>query len=76
MERPGIDIESLSIDQRLELMGRLWDSLPDHGGLFAPAQSEQDILDRRLKGIERANTEGIPWNTMMRLLRKNVKASN
>lgn len=76
MDSPGIDIENLSIDQRLELMGRLWDSLPDHESLFAPAQSEKEVLDRRLMDLEAGNTEGIPWNTMMRLLRARLKGSD
>lgn len=76
MSRSGINIENLSIDQRLELMGRLWDSLPDNGSLFAPAQSEKEVLDGRLKAIETGNTEGIPWHTMMRLLRAKLKDAN
>ncbi len=59
MSMPAIDIESLTPSERLELIGRLWDSLPDSE--VPVSDHERQVLDGRLDRIERDGPAGTPW---------------
>lgn len=55
------DILSLSIAERIELIGDLWDSMaevPDAIGLTGAQKAE---LDRRLDAYRQDPTAGAPW---------------
>jgi putative addiction module component (TIGR02574 family) len=69
MATPQIDIGRLSLDERLRLVERLWESLaatPQSIPLTPPQRAE---LDRRLDNIERDGAVGIPWDEMVTRLR-------
>ena len=69
MTEPQIDIEKLDIEQRLRLIERLWDSLSgDPQALPLTAEQEAE-LDRRLDEMESGDTEGIPWEEVMKRIR-------
>jgi putative addiction module component (TIGR02574 family) len=55
-------IQSLSADDRLDLIGRLWDSLTDEEA--ASRLSADDLAEAKRRGEElRQNPElGIPWS--------------
>ena len=71
MGHPAIDVDSLSPDQRLELLERLWDSLEPSQVPVTPAQRQE--LDRRLDGLDRDLAEGralgVPWDEVLKQLR-------
>lgn len=59
-----LGIDRLSVAERLELIGAIWDSLPD-------AVEESDIpdwhrreLERRLAAAEANPAAGIPWEVV------------
>lgn len=54
-------VSRLSIDERLDLIGRLWDGLVDDGcdPPLSPAQEAE--LDRRLDALERNGSRGVPF---------------
>jgi putative addiction module component (TIGR02574 family) len=69
MATPQIDIGRLSLDERLRLVERLWESLaatPQSIPLTPPQRAE---LDRRLDSIGRDGAVGIPWDEMVTRLR-------
>ncbi len=69
MTEPQIDIEKLDIEQRLRLIERLWDSLSgDPQALPLTAEQEAE-LGRRLDEMESGDTEGIPWEEVMKRIR-------
>jgi putative addiction module component (TIGR02574 family) len=49
-----VDIEALDVAQRLELLGRIWDSLIGHGQVPAPPAWHLEEVERR---IARAKAE-------------------
>lgn len=73
MGNPTINIESLSAEERLELLEQLWDSLsktPSH----VPVTGVQKLeLDRRLDALDRDIEEhqelGIPWGEVLKQIR-------
>ena len=73
MGEPSVRIESLSKDERLDLLERLWDSLsatPDDVPVTGAQEAE---LDRRSDALDRDVAEGralgVPWDEVVRQLR-------
>ena len=59
MQLSADEISRLSVDERLELIGRLWDSL-GHGAL--PLSGAQQLeLDCRLATLDQDRAEGLSW---------------
>lgn len=68
MAIPKLDIESMSADERLALIERIWDSLtPDDVGLTA---AQQDELARRLEDLERHPGDSVSWSEAQRRIRE------
>jgi putative addiction module component (TIGR02574 family) len=62
MQLSSEEIGRLSVDERLELIGQLWDSL-DHEPLpLSTAQQEE--LDRRLATLDHERAEGQSWEQL------------
>ena len=57
-----IDIASLSPQERLELIGRLWDSLDSDDIRLTPAQEAE--LDRRLSTFDEDIKAGSTWEQL------------
>jgi putative addiction module component (TIGR02574 family) len=65
---PAIDISSLSPDQRLDLIGELWDSL---GDTDVPLTSAQQVeLERRLASFDKTGPRGVGWPEVAARIRK------
>jgi putative addiction module component (TIGR02574 family) len=58
----------LSVDQRLDLIGLLWDSIPDEE-LPVPEWHRQE-LERRLAAADADPSAAIPWEEVKRRLRE------
>lgn len=57
--KPALDIEELTSEERLELIGQLWDSLDD--GEVPLTEAQRGELDRRLDDLDREGPVGVPW---------------
>ena len=68
MSEPAFNIDGLSPEERLNLIEHLWDSLGDDDVPLTAAQ--RDELDRRLDDMERGEVTGIPWEDVLKRLRK------
>jgi putative addiction module component (TIGR02574 family) len=69
MRKRGLDITSLTPEERLGLLEQLWDSLaatPETVPLSAAQLAE---LDRRLDDLEREGPVGIPWDEVLDRIR-------
>ena len=60
----------LSIEQRLELISELWDSIPDSLDTLPVPDSHREELDRRLAAADANPDAAIPWEEVKRRLRE------
>jgi putative addiction module component (TIGR02574 family) len=68
MSIPAIDIDAMEPEERLRLIGELWDSLnesPEHVTL-TPAQRVE--LDRRLDRLESGKAKLVSWDELKKRL--------
>lgn len=70
---PPLTIDQLTIEQRLELIGHLWDSIPDNR-LPIP-QWHRELLDERLAAADSHPEQTIPWEEVKQQIR-DVRAEN
>jgi putative addiction module component (TIGR02574 family) len=73
MDEPSVRIESLSKDERLDLLERLWDSLSETPADVPVTLAQQVELDRRSDALDRdlakGRALGVPWDEVVRQLR-------
>jgi putative addiction module component (TIGR02574 family) len=66
----AIDVQRLSLNERLDLIERLWDSLSEEERNSLPLTSDQDQeLDRRLDALEKEGPVGLSPDELRQRLR-------
>jgi len=68
MALPKLDIDSLSADERLALIERIWDSLSSEDVGLTPNQHEE--LVRRLEDVERNPADAVTWSEAKQRIRE------
>ena len=69
MRKRGVDIASLTLEERLSLLEELWDSLAVAPGAVPLTEAQRAELDRRLDDLEREGPVGIPWDEVLSRIR-------
>ena len=69
MSTPAIDIEKLAPEERLALIGDLWDSLRARSETLRLTAGQQNALDQRLDQLDSGDAEVILWDDVKRRLR-------
>ena len=64
-----IDISTLTVEQRLELLDEIWESLYETPQAIPLTEAQRQELDRRLDEVDRDGPDGIPWDEVLRRLR-------
>jgi putative addiction module component (TIGR02574 family) len=64
------EVEQLSVPQRLELIGVLWDSIPGSDDAFTLPEWHRDEIERRLTAAEASPEAAIPWEEVKARLRR------
>ena len=68
-----VDVDALSTDERLDLLGQLWDSLSHSPGAIPLIESQRAELDRRDaeldEDIRMGRPLGIPWDQVLKEIR-------
>ena len=62
MSTTADSFDHLTVEERLELLERLWDSLVDTPERIPLTDAQKQELDRRLDDFERDPSIGIPWD--------------
>jgi len=62
----------LSVEQRLELISELWDSIPDSLDTLPVPEWHREELDRRLAAADCNPDAAIPWEEVKRRLREKL----
>ena len=73
MARPAIEIDKLGVDERLDLIEKLWESLSSDPDLVPVPDAHKAGLDKRLAEIESGDDAGIPWEEVLERIRKRLK---
>ena len=68
--RPALDIAKLTPAERLQLVEELWDSLSDTPEAVPVTDAQRVELDRRLDDLEQEGPSGIPWDEVVRRIRR------
>ena len=63
-----LGIDRLNVEDRLRLIGEIWDSFPPLDELEIPEGHRQE-LDRRIAAAEANPSAGHPWTEVKNLLR-------
>ncbi len=58
------DILNLSIAERIELIGDLWDSMAEVPEAVALTETQKAELDKRLDAYRKDPTTGAPWSVV------------
>jgi len=66
---PELDIDQLTVPQRLELIALLWDSIPDSLDALPVPEWDRQELERRLAAVDAAPETAIPWGEVRTRLR-------
>ncbi len=68
MGMPAIDIEKLAPEERLRLIGDLWDSLRARPETVPLTRPQRDELDRRLDELDQGRVALVSWDEVKRRL--------
>ncbi len=71
MAKPHIDIDTLTTDERLDLIEELWESLESNSAQVPLTEAQKAELDRRLDEMERDGGQGIPCGEVLKQIRTN-----
>lgn len=63
-----LGIDQWSVDDRLRLIGEIWDSL-DANDVVIISEGHREELDRRLAAADADPEAGVPWEDAMERLR-------
>ena len=64
MSRPAIEIDNLNVEERLELIESLWESLVEDPSNIPVTDAQKRMLDERLDEIDAGDDSGIPWEDL------------
>lgn len=68
MTSPTIDIDDLAPEERLRLIGDLWESLRATPEAVPITKAQRNELDRRLDDLETATADSVSWSDITRRL--------
>ena len=69
MSIPAIDIDRLAPEERLQLIGDLWESLRVQPEAVHLTDAQKAELDRRLDSLDRSTADVMSWDEAKRRLR-------
>ncbi len=72
MARPAIEIDDLNIEERLELIESLWESLVVDPSNIPVTDAQKKMLDERLDEVDAGDDAGIPWEDVKARIQKRL----
>ncbi len=73
MANAAINLGDLTVEERLQLLEEVWDSLSGTPQSLPPTDAHRQELDRRLDEIDRGDVTGIPWDEVLERIRRRRK---
>jgi putative addiction module component (TIGR02574 family) len=72
MSKVGFDFSKLSVAERIQLAGELWDSIPESADISL-TDAQKAELNRRLQDLEQYPDAGEPWEVVRARLYARLK---
>lgn len=69
MVMAAIDISTLTVEPRLELLDEIWESLYETPQAIPLTETQREELDRRMDEVDRDGPDGIPGDEVLQRLR-------
>lgn len=69
MSKISIEIEQLTVSERLDLIGEIWDSIPDAEYEDHLTPQQQAELDETIAEVERCPEQCVTWEEVMKEVR-------
>jgi putative addiction module component (TIGR02574 family) len=66
----NFDFQGLSSPEKLEVIGRLWDSIPDSLADLPLSDAHREELERRLEAADADPAAAVPWELVRARLRQ------
>ena len=66
---PKVDLDQLTVPQRLDLITQIWDSIPETIESLPMPEWHRQELDRRLAAADAAPEASVPWEQARERLR-------
>lgn len=63
------EINKLSIAEKIILVEKIWDSIPQNSDDFNINDSDMKILERRINHLESGKVKTVPWNELKKKLK-------
>lgn len=60
----ALGIDSMSVEDRIDLVKDIWDSVAIEAGLLPPSAAEKAVLDRRLAEDDATPNDTVSWETI------------
>jgi putative addiction module component (TIGR02574 family) len=73
MGKTAVDISRLTVNEQLELLDELWETLGREPGPFALSEAQTQDLDRRLDELEREGPVGMSWEEAVERIRSDAQ---
>ncbi len=73
MVRPAFEIDKLGVDERLDLIEEIWESLASEPSQVPLPNAHKAVLDERLDQIEAGDDPEIPWREVLDQIRNRLK---
>ena len=73
MAKPAINLGDLTVEERLQLLEEVWDSLSGTPQSLPLTDAQREELDRRLDEIDGGDVKGIPWDEVLEQIRRRRK---
>jgi len=72
MSRPAVNIDNLNVEERLELIESLWESLVADPSKIPVTDAQKLMLDERLDEIDSGDDAGTPWEGVKARIQKRL----
>ncbi len=59
-----LGIDKLTVDERLDLIGQIWDSIVDSESPVVVPEHHRAELERRLAEVDESPSSGVPWEEL------------
>ena len=72
MSRPAINIDDLNVEEKLELIEDLWESIASDPANVPVTASQKKMLDERIAEMNAGDADSIPWEVVKARISKEV----